>query len=222
MNLLPTHAAGSLRLIRRAKVQGQVVSAAIHPKYYHLTKQDVAEQGARCAPGGVVTEDEERVRAIGDSLDDGTLSLIDSDHVPHTLEDLERFMRDPWTGPFGSPKYEYVLSLVLTDVHDGMLSLETAIRRLAENRPSSPDWRLPTQRSPTGRLCARRVLVDMKAEVIPIDEAPYTTVGWTPYRGRRLLGRPVLTMSCGEVIARDDRALGAPGSGRYLTGVPQR
>lgn len=220
INLLHTHASGSLRLIKRAKEEGQRVTAAIDPKYYHLTKEDVKEQGSRCAPGGVVVHDEERMAVIKASLMDGTLDLIDSDHAPHTLEDLDRFDADPWTGPFGSPQYEYILSLMLTDVSAGFFTLPRLIQMMCEN-PARVIGRYPQKGAIKVGSDADLVLVDMDAEVIPSDEATYTKVRWTPYRGRRLLGKPTLTIRRGEVIARDGKVRAEPGSGRFLAGSPQ-
>ena len=55
LHLVHTHSSWSLRLIRRAKADGQRVTAAIDPKYFHLTHQEMKEQGARAIPGGFVT-----------------------------------------------------------------------------------------------------------------------------------------------------------------------
>lgn len=220
LHLLHTHAARSLRLLKAAKARGQRVTVAIDPKYYHLTREHVEEQGARAAPGGFITEDADRMGTIWQSLVDDTIDLIDSDHAPHTLDDLKRFEQDPWTGPFGSPQYEYMLSLVLTDSRAGRLSLDTVIRLLSEN-PARIIGAYPRKGALQVGSDADLVLVDLDKEVVPQDEATYSKVKWTPYRGWRLYGAPVLTMLRGTVIARDGVALGPRGFGRYLPGVPQ-
>lgn len=220
LHLLHTHAAGSLELIRRAKADGQWVTCAVDPKYFHLTGEDAEREGPRCAPGGYVMEDRARLETIWRCLNDGTIDLMDSDHAPHTLADLEKFRADPWHGPWGSPHYEFLLSLILTDVHDGKLPLETAIRLLSESSarligiyPQKGAIRVGSD--------ADLVLVDLEREVIPTDEATYTKSKWTPYRGRKLRGAPVLTMLRGTVIAKDGKVSGARGFGRYVPGVPQ-
>jgi len=220
LHLLHTHAAGSLRAIRRAKQAGQAVTCAIDPKYYHLTDRDLDEQGARAIPGGSVTRDEDRMAEIWGSLADGNIDMIDSDHAPHTIEDLNQFEEDPWTGPFGSPQYEYILSLVLTDVAAGRFPLEHAVRLLSEN-PARLIGRFPQKGALQVGSDADLVVVDLAREVVPSDEETFTKVGWTPYRGRRMTGAPVLTIRRGEIIARDRKVLASPGSGRYLEGVPQ-
>jgi dihydroorotase-like cyclic amidohydrolase len=160
------------------------------------------------------------MRLIWEALNDGTIDLIDSDHAPHTLEDLERFRADPWTGPFGSPQFDYLLSVVLTDVHEGKLPLSTAVKRLCEN-PARLIGHFPRKGAIQVGSDADLVVVDLKREVVPSDEATYTKVKWTPYRGRKLRGAPVLTMLRGKVIARDGKVEGRPGYGRYLAGVSQ-
>lgn len=220
IHTLHTHAKGSIEQIRRAKHEGVPMTAAVDLKYYQLTKKDTDEQGPRAAPGGTVTGNPERLQAIWDALEDGTIDIVDSDHAPHTLEDLERFIADPWTGPFGSPQYEYMLSVMLNDVSNGKLSLETTIRLLCEN-PARLIGHYPRKGAIQVGSDADLVLVDLEAEVVPSDEKTYTKCGWTPYKGRRLKGGPVLTMLRGTVIARDGEVTGARGFGRYIEGVAQ-
>lgn len=221
LHLLHTHSDASLELIRAAKARGQRVTCAIDPKYYHLNRDHVAEQGARCAPGGVISENPARLEAIWRALDDGTIDTIDSDHAPHTLEDLQRFSEDPWTGPFGSPQYEYMLSLVLTDVHEGRITLARALQLLCEH-PARIIGAYPRKGALQVGSDADLVLVDLNEEVHPSDEKTYSKVGWTPYNGWTFKGAPVLTMLRGRVIAEAGKVVGERGYGQYLSGTPQR
>src|ERR1700730_2603797 len=220
MQCLHTHSATSLKMIRAAKARGQRVTAAIDPKYYHLTMQDLAEQGGRAAPGGFVTEDAARMDAIWRSLNDGTIDAIDNDHAPHSLEALEGVRKDPWHGPWGNPQYDYILSLILTDVHAKKMDLASVVRLMSESSAKLIGI-YPRKGALQVGSDADLVIVDLDAEVIATDEATYTKCHWTPYRGRRLKGKPVLTMRRGEVIAKDGKVVGRPGTGRYISGVPQ-
>lgn len=220
LHLLHTHAAGSLDLIRQAKTEGRSVTSAIDLKYFHLTGKDFDEQGPRAAPGGFIVEDEARMENIWRSINDGNLDIVDTDHAPHTLEDLESFRKDPWHGPWGSPQYEYLLSVMLTDVHTGKLPLDACIRALSENSARLIGI-YPRKGAIQVGSDADLVLVDLERDVIPSDEATFTKSGWTPYRGWALKGGPVLTMLRGQVIAEDGKVTGARGYGRYLGGHPQ-
>lgn len=220
LHLLHTHSGGSLELLRKAKGAGARVTVAIDPKYYHLTLKDLREQGPRACPGGYVTEDAERMRTIWRSFVDGTIDIIDADHAPHTLEELEQMHTDAWTSAMGSPQYDNLLSLVLTDVAGGKLPLETAIRALSEN-PARIIGHYPRKGAILPGSDADLVIVDLEREYVATDEATYTKVKWTPYRGWRLRGVPVLTLLRGQVIARDGKVIGKRGYGRYVAGVPQ-
>lgn len=220
LQVLHTHSDRSLRLIRQAKANGQRVTAAVDLKYFQLTDADMEEQGARAIPGGSITRDKGRMDAIWEALRDGTLDTIDSDHAPHTAEDLKRMHEDPWTGPFGSPQYDYLFSVVLNDVNDGRLPLSTALRLLCEN-PARILGIYPRKGAIQVGSDADVVVVDMDRVVYPSDEATYTKSKWTPYRGRRLKGQPILTLLRGQIIAKDGEVVGRPGYGRYVPGVPQ-
>ena len=98
LQVVHTHAPGSLRLLREAKAAGVGVIAAADPKYFHLREEDIHTQGVRAIPGGAVTSDPERMAEIWRSIDDGTIDLIDSDHAPHTLDDLKLMEEDPLIG----------------------------------------------------------------------------------------------------------------------------
>ena len=220
LHVLHTHSDGSLRLLKQAKARGQRVTVSIDPKYYHLSLKDLEEQGPRICPAGFVTEDPVRMRTIWESFADGTLDIIDSDHAPHTLEELEQQHVDAWSAAMGSPQYDNLLSVVLTDVDKGQMSLEAAVRALSEN-PARIIGRFPQKGAILPGSDADLVIVDLKKEVIASDEATYTKVRWTPYKGWRLVGVPVLTMLRGRVIAVDGEVVGVPGFARYLAGVPQ-
>jgi dihydroorotase-like cyclic amidohydrolase len=128
LHIVHTHAAGSLRQLRRAKADGVSVTASVDPKYYHMRHEDLEALGAKAIPGGYITSNATRMEAIWRALQDGTIDIIDSDHAPHTLEDLQVMENDPWTGPFGSPHYDHMLALTLTDARKGKLKLRKRVR----------------------------------------------------------------------------------------------
>jgi dihydroorotase (multifunctional complex type) len=220
LNLVHTHSAGSLRLIRAAKSAGQRVTASLDPKYYHLTRDDLLRLKGRACPGGFITEDAARMDEIWRSLNDGNIDSIDADHAPHTLEELEQMESDAWHAAMGSPQYDWQYSIVLTDVHDGKISLRRAVELLSE-APARMLGILPRKGALLPGSDADIVLVDFDRELTLTDEGLYTKVGWTPYLGWKVKGYVALTMVRGTVVARDRRVIGQPGYGRYIAGVPQ-
>lgn len=220
LQVVHTHADGSLRLLRRAKQDGLPVSVAADPKYFHLREEDIQAQGARAIPGGAVTSNAERMEEIWRSFEDGTIDVVDSDHAPHTIEDLKSMDEDPLMGAFGAPHYDHLLSLMLTDVRKGNLRLERLVAALTEN-PAKLLGLYPEKGAIQPGSLADIVIVDPDKEVVPSDDAMYSKSAWTPYAGWTLVGVPILTMLRGRVIARDGEVMGEPGNGQYIGNSPQ-
>jgi dihydroorotase len=220
LNVVHTHSAGSLRLIRAAKERGQRITASVDPKYYHLTRDDLARQQGRACPGGFITEDPERMAEIWRSLNDGTIDSIDADHAPHTLEEIEVLETDAWHAAMGSPQYDWQYSITLTDVANGKLPLWRAAQLLAE-APARLLGIYPRKGTLLPGSDADLVVVDLDRETVLTDDGLYTKVGWTPYLGWTVKGYVELTMLRGTVIAKDRDVIGEPGFGRYIPGVPQ-
>src|SRR5690606_1806232 len=101
LQVLHTHAKGSLDLLRRAKAQGAPISVAIDPKYFHLTEEDLERLGPQANHGAAIAKDPERLAPIWAALRDGTIDLIHSDHGPHTAEEVDRAREDAWNTPLG-------------------------------------------------------------------------------------------------------------------------
>ena len=220
LHVVHTHSAGSLQLIREAKEAGRQVTCALDPKYYHLTEEDLAKQKGRACPGGFITSDPARMDAIWRALNDGTIDMIDADHAPHTLEEIEVLEHDAWNAAMGSPQYDWQYSITLTDVAQGKLTLARAVELLAEE-PARFVGCYPQKGVLLPGADADLVIVDLEKQVTLNDEGLYTKVGWTPYNGWTVTGVVELTMLRGTVIAKDRKVVGQPGFGRYIKGTPQ-
>lgn len=220
LNLVHTHSAGSLRLIRAAKAKGQRVTASVDPKYYHLTRDDLMRLKGRACPGGFITEDADRMAEIWKSLNDGTIDSIDADHAPHTLDELEQMENDAWHSAMGSPQYDWQYTITLTDVNDGKITLRRAVELLSE-APARMLGIFPKKGALVPGSDADLVLVDIDREMTLTDDGLYTKVGWTPYLGWKVKGYVAMTMLRGTVVARDREIVGQPGYGQYIAGVPQ-
>jgi dihydroorotase len=221
VQLLHTHAAGSIRLIREAKARGQRVTCAIDPKYYHLTFEDLERLGPKACPGGFVTQDPERMATIWEALNDGTIDVIDSDHAPHSLEDVEKARVNAWGAHLGNPQYDHELKVLLTDVDEGKMGLGPLVRATSEN-PARVLGIYPRKGAILPGSDADLVVAEIGIDDVITNAGMYSKPGWSAYEGRKVRGRPVLTMLRGTVIARDGKVTGQPGYGRYIQGVPQR
>jgi dihydroorotase len=68
-------------------------------------------------------------------------------------------------------------------------------------------------------LDADLVLVDLETEYEVRDEDVLSLVGWSPYAGRRLKGKPVHTLVRGATVYADGKVVGAKGGGQMAAAV---
>jgi dihydroorotase-like cyclic amidohydrolase len=111
-------------------------------------------------------------------------------------------------------------AVALTDALQGKMSVGTFVRLTSEN-PARIIGRYPQKGAIQPGSDADMAIVEPQREFEPSDERTYSKVGWTPFLGMRLRGAPVWTVRRGEIICRDGKVVGQPGTGRYLAGVAQ-
>lgn len=188
--------AGAVRLVREAKARGVRVTAETAPHYFTLTDEAVRtfDTFAKVYPPLRGPED---VKAIREGLQDGTIDTIASDHAPHARTDKELEFDYAATGLTG---LETSLALSLCLVHEGVLSLPELIRKMTIN---------PARviHIPKGTLLAGTdadiTVIDPEREWI-VDPKNFRSRGKnTPFGGRHLKGKAVMTIVGGKISFRD-------------------
>lgn len=188
--------AGAVHLVREAKARGVRVTAETAPHYFTLTDEAVRnfDTFAKVYPPLRSAAD---VEAIKEGLRDGTIDTIASDHAPHARTDKEVEFDYAATGLTG---LETSLALSLLLVEEGILTLPELIRRMTIN---------PARiiHIPKGTLSpgadADITVIDPAREWI-VDPRAFRSRGRnTPFGGRHLKGRAVMTIVGGKIVFRD-------------------
>ena len=153
--------------------------------------------------------------ALWEALDDGRLETVGSDSNP--------IMRDTklGDGEFWSVKPGFdgvgliVPSLLDGGYHRRGMSLGRIAQVMAEN-PARIFGLYPQKGTIAEGSDADLVLVDLDAEHTVGEDATASHSDFSIFDGMTFKGWPVMTISRGEVIARDGRMTSTPGRGRYL------
>jgi len=194
---------GSVELIRRAKERGIRVTAEVTP--HHLTLTDHACEGydthAKMNPPLREAAD---VAALRAALKAGVIDCIASDHAPHSYDEKEAAFDD---APFGIVGLETAFAVAHTElVRGGVLTLPELIARMS------------TEPAKIFHLPGGTLAVGAPADVVVLDPAAQWTVDAaafrsksrnTPFGGRVLSGRAVLTLVAGKTV-HDVAASAAP------------
>jgi len=190
--------AGSVEMIRQARAEGLPVSAEASPHHLHLTDEVLDANGTPNTLGKVnpPVRDAADREAIRQGVADGTISLLATDHAPHTDREKAKPIAE---APFGLIGLETAVSLY------SMALVETGLigwARLAEVLTTEPAALCGL--GPVGRLeighAADVTIFDPALEwVFDVHECAGRSHN-SPFLGRALKGRAVATIVGGRLV----------------------
>ncbi len=212
LHLLHTQTRKVVEMLRAAKAAGQAVSAEVNPWCFWLDNDwaNIERLGSYALSYYVQPHHSEAVYA---AFLDGTVDIMATDHAPHLREEKEPGWTDGWKAHTGTPSEQFYLSLLLTDVAAGKITLQRVADATA-TRPAKLFGLYPQKGAIRVGADADIVLVDPKARRTIRDEDVLSKCGWTPYAGREVQGVPVYTFLRGEAIYDDGKIAIREGFGR--------
>ncbi|WP_258083359.1 dihydroorotase [Thermococcus thermotolerans] len=194
LNICHVSTADGIDAILSAKLPW--VSFEVTPHHLFLTNKDYERNPhLKVYPP---LRDEEHRRALWRNF--SRIPIIASDHAPHTLEDKEN-------GAAGIPGLETEVALLLDAVNRGMLELQDIVEKMHENPIKI--FGIRNKGLENGKD-ADFTVVDMKREWRVKPEEFYTKAKWSPWEGRKLRGKVVMTILRGNVVMEEDEILGKP------------
>ena len=206
--------------VSRARERGVAVAAETCPQYLVLTEDryrkntDLEATKFICSPplrpGG-------HQNALWYGLQDGTLQQVSSDHAPFRFADQKTAGWDNFTRiPNGLPGVETRLPLLFGHgVSTGRITVNRFVELTATN-PARIFGLYPRKGSLEVGADADLVLFDPEVETRVDAARLHSAVDYSPYQGMRLEGVPVLTVSRGEVIAKDGEPTARQGRGQRV------
>lgn len=191
--------ARAVDIVRQAKKRGVRVTAEVTPQHLTLTDEcvDLYDSSTKINPPLRSKQDCDALLA---GLKDGTIDAIVTDHSPHAQEEKDR---EYMYAPSGFPGLETSLGIMLTDLYQaGKLDLKTIVLKMT--------W----EPAKVLQLSAGTLNVGSPADVTVIDlnqewtvEAQkfYTKGSHSPFVGRKLKGKAVMTFVDGNLVMQDGR-----------------
>lgn len=188
----------SVELVKMGKRMGVRLSAEVCPHHFSLSDEDIpgADTNYKMNPPLRSPED---VLALKEALRDGVMDVIATDHAPHHEDEKAKPMTK---APFGIVGLETAVALTITNlVETGYLTPLDMIAKMSTN----PAGILGI---PKGTLaegsCADLVIIDPSCEYV-IDKDTFVSKGKnTPFHGRRVHGRAVMTILDGKIVYEDE------------------
>ena len=183
---------GSVRLIRDAKKRGLQVTAETAPHYFTLTDESLRDYDTNYKVSPPLRGKTD-VSAVKEGLADGTLDAIACDHAPHGRTDKEVEFEYAANGISG---LETSLGLSLSLVHEGVLSWPELIAKMSCN----PARILNLPKGTLAKGADADITVIHPELAWSVDAAAFHSLGKnSPFSGRKLKGRAVLTIVGGDI-----------------------
>ncbi|WP_297091112.1 dihydroorotase [Thermococcus sp.] len=180
------------------------VSFEVTPHHLFLTQRDYARNPLLKVYPPLRGEGDRR--ALWENF--SRIPIIASDHAPHTLEDKEK-------GSAGIPGLETEVALLLDAVNRGMLELRDIVEKMHWNPIRI--FGIRNKGLEVGKD-ADFTIVDIKREWAVKPEEFYTKAKWSPWEGRKLRGKVVMTVLHGEIVMEEDEIIGKPRGVRINAG----
>ena len=212
----------ALSEVRAARGRGADVSVETRPLYLHLTEDAYRQPDARAARfvGTPPLRSTADVEALWQALRDGEIQTVGSDHIGYSLEEKYRPGDDFDAVPKGMANLETWVGLLYSEgVRAGRISLQTFV-----DVTSAGPARIFGMSPQKGRIA-----VGADADLCLLDPARHVRLGPSPkqsasdfdvFEGWEATGWPVITISRGEVVWRDDDVVAPPGRGQLVRRLP--
>ena len=179
----------SVDLIRKAKAEGVDITCETGPHYLVMNDGMLKEEG-RFKMNPPIRSEEDRL-ALVEGIMDGTIDMIATDHAPHSKEEKSRGLEGSLMGVVG---LETAFPVLYTEfVRNGMMSIEHLMDLMSKNPRER--FSLPF----TQDICVWDV-----SEKYTVDPEKFASMGRsTPFEGREVYGRCLLTVRAGKIVFCD-------------------
>jgi dihydroorotase len=187
---------GTVDILREGKSRFAKATGDTCPHYFTLSDEATLsyDTNAKVNPPLRSAND---VAAIKEGLRDGTIDIIATDHAPHEAlsKDVEFNLAS-----FGISGFETALALALALVHHGVLDLKDLLAKMTVNPARLLG--LPYGELAQGKP-ADLILFSDNAEWT-VDKTAFLSKGKnTPFDGRKMKGKNLMTMVAGKIVYAD-------------------
>ncbi len=182
----------SIEIIKEYRKRNPNIFIEVTPHHMFLSYEKLKEKhkGYYSVRPPLATEEDNRY--IINSINQGIIDFIATDHAPHKYE--EKLSENP---PPGYPNLEVLLPLCLTYIKKGLLNFNKTIQCLTEN----PSKYLGIKKGKIEEgYYADFVIVNMKEEYKIDPSKFYSKSKFSPFEGFEVIGKPYVTIIRGKII----------------------
>jgi dihydroorotase (multifunctional complex type) len=205
LHILHASAGESVDLVEDAQNKGYKVTMETCPHYLYLCDEDFDKIGPKMKVYPPVRYKEDQ-NALWKGIDKGVISLICSDHAPHTSKQKEGQL---WDIPSGMCGVESLAPLMINAVSKKKISINQLVSLLSEN-PAKLFGIYPEKGSVEIGTDADFTLIDMNPKMVIKEKELHSISKVTAFDGYEIEGKPVATIVRGKIIMKDGKIVSEP------------
>lgn len=205
LHILHVSTGEGVELVRQAQREGYPITSETCPHFLFLSNEDYETIGPQMKVYPPVKYKKDQ-NELWQGIQDGTVSIVCSDHAPHTEEEKDG---DLWSIPAGMCGVETLAPLMLNAVSEGKITLQQACGLLAEG-PAKQFGIYPQKGSLALGTDADITIVDMNKEMIIKRENLHSKSKVTAFDQFSIKGVPVNTIVRGVTVMEDGQIVSEP------------
>ena len=193
--------ARAVDIVRQAKKRGVRVTCEVTPQHMTMTDEcvNLFDSSTKINPP---LRSQADCEAMIEGIKDGTIDAIVTDHSPHAQEEKDR---EYIYAPSGFPGLETSLGVMLTDLyHTDKLDLPMIVSKMTWEPAKVFGMDLGTL---TVGKSADITVIDLELDWTVDEKKFYTKGSHSPFVGRKLKGKAVLTVVDGKIVMQDGEVL---------------
>lgn len=212
LHILHVSAKESIELCKRAQREGHKVTMETCPHFLFINNEDYEKIGPKMKvyPPIKYKEDQEK---LWEGIQDQVISLICSDHAPHTSKQKDGEL---WDIPSGMCGVETLAPLMIDGVNKGKININQLVSLLSEN-PAKLFGIYPQKGSLQLGTDADITIVDMNKKHIIKEAELHSISKITAFDGFEIQGMPVKTIVRGKTVMEDGKIISEP-FGKFIPG----
>lgn len=218
--IVHTSTGGGAMAIRQGRERGVKVYGETCPQYLLLDDSVFRQPTGHLYTSCPQIKSEDNQKQLWACLQRGDFQVLATDHCPFTTAQKDLWQGDFTQLPFGLPGVETLLPLMYTAcVHQKGISLHRLLSMLTY-QPAKIYGLYPRKGTIAIGSDADLVIFDPDQQVKLDYHNLQTNCDYSPYQGMELHGMPVMTISRGQIVAKDSKFIGQVGHGQFIPRGP--
>lgn len=208
LHVLHLTTAKELALFTAGQLEGKSITAEVCVHHLRFSEADYETLGSLIKCNPAIKKESDRL-ALLNAVKNDVIDVIATDHAPHTWDEKQASY---FNAPSGLPLVQHALQGALECVHEGILSIEQVVQKVAH----APAKRFSVKERGFIRegYWADLVWVDTRQSEKVERETLLYHCGWSPFEGKTLHSRIISTWVNGQRVWNDGmvqaRAIGVP------------